>query len=317
MFGRNSSPRVVLTVVFVLVTVCSLSFLTWHFNRLMRSASALAPRVVAEERQSLQAGSKQAEQREDIILVDKRKVVKKTTKDPWAYICKIVTIFKDGSKAEGSGAMVGPHHCLTAAHNIYDKGHGGWAERVEVIPGYDGTRKDSEGKSAPRPYGSAFNAESGTIAWTEWTEKENPDYDLSLVITDSNIGKKSGYFGIKALSDGELSKVKAHMAGYPGDKDNAERQYYDTGTISRYDSGRVYYKLGTWRGQSGAGLYIREESDDDTEELQPRYVFAVHTTGGKVENSGARITSGLLGTLIKYKQDNFEGLNYPPKYPKE
>lgn len=317
MFVRKLSLRGVLTVVFLLVTVCSLSLLTWHLNRVVQSASESSLRVLGEERQSLQVGAKQAEQREDIILVDKRKVVKKTTKDPWAYICKILTTFKDGSKAEGTGAMVGPHHCLTAAHNIYDKDHGGWAERVEVIPGYDGTRKDSEGKLDPRPYGSAFSAESGTIAWTEWTEKENPDYDLSLVITESDIGKKSGYFGMKALSDEELSKVKAHMAGYPGDKDNAERQYYDTGTISRYDSGRIYYKLGTWRGQSGAGLYVKEESDDDTAEWQPRYVFAVHTTGGKVENSGARITSGLLDLLTKYKRDNFEGLTYPPKYPKE
>jgi V8-like Glu-specific endopeptidase len=172
-----------------------------------------------------------------------------------------------------TGTIVAAKYVLTAGHCVYNKAYGGWAKKIEVIPGLSGTYK---------PYGSAFSTK--VRSYTGWTSSQKSDYDIALITLDRSIGSKTGWLGYAYYPS--INGVTGNITGYPGDKDNGLYPYYHSGPIARSTSYRLSYQIDTSGGQSGSGIY-RIVSDN-------RYVFGVHTNGTSSPtgyNSGTRLDS--------------------------
>ncbi|MCL4432852.1 MAG: hypothetical protein M1300_11120, partial [Epsilonproteobacteria bacterium] len=67
---------------------------------------------------------------------DNRTPVDKQSRYVYEYApaVQIISRFADGTVAQGSGTIVGVNDVLTAAHVIYNAGHGGYAVGIEVTP---------------------------------------------------------------------------------------------------------------------------------------------------------------------------------------
>ncbi len=125
---------------------------------------------------------------------------------PYSSVAYIEATFSDGSRASGTGTLVGRNDVLTAAHVIYDSVLGA-AESVSVEFGRDG---------ASRPYGSFdapalnyFELNTATPGFLTQSESES---DLALVSLADPIGDDIGWFALGNFVGGETYRV----TGYPG-----------------------------------------------------------------------------------------------------
>jgi V8-like Glu-specific endopeptidase len=217
---------------------------------------------------------------QSVIGDDNRVQINNTSTYPWRTMTKLFVTFPNGQRTGCSGAIIASKYVLTAAHCIHDSSRGGWASRVEVVPGLNGTYK---------PYGSAYA--TYLRSYKGWTEDRNSNYDFALITLDRNIGNTTGWLGYGYYSS--INGVTGNIGGYPGDKGGLSL-YYHYGPISRSTSQRVSYQIDTAPGQSGSGVYrIRD---------QKRYVFAVHTNGAGSGsyNSGTRINSDKFDDLKRW-----------------
>jgi V8-like Glu-specific endopeptidase len=206
-----------------------------------------------------------------VIGKDNRKVVNNTTVQPVRAITKLFMTFPNGQTYSCSGAMVAAKYVLTAGHCVHSKNDGGWATRVEVIPGMNDSHK---------PYGSAFA--TNLRSYSGWMNNQDSNADMALITLDREIGNTTGWFNYASLST--VNGVKAVIAGYPADLNNGLKLYTDSGKIRRSTATRLTYPMDTAPGQSGSPIYQRPANSAPT-------VFGVHTSGtvnGKT-NSGVRI----------------------------
>ncbi|MES1023146.1 trypsin-like serine protease [Gloeocapsa sp. BRSZ] len=216
-----------------------------------------------------------------VIGSDDRVLITNTTAYPWRTITKLFMTFPSGKKFVCSGTLIAAKYVLTAGHCIHNSSEGGWANKVEVVPGLSGTYK---------PYGSAFAAYMRS--YTAWTSSQNPNYDFALITLNKNIGNTTGWLGYAYYPS--INGITANLAGYPGDRNSGLGLYYHYGPVMSSTSQRLFYSIDTAGGQSGSGVYRRINSD--------RYVFAVHTngSGGTLYNSGARIDSQKFNDIKRW-----------------
>jgi V8-like Glu-specific endopeptidase len=57
---------------------------------------------------------------------------------PWRALVFLDRTLANGAASWCSGTLVGPDTVLTAAHCLFDRPSGGWAQRVRVVPGKRG-----------------------------------------------------------------------------------------------------------------------------------------------------------------------------------
>jgi len=179
-----------------------------------------------------------------------------TTAYPWRTQCKLNITWKNGSTAGCSGTLIGSRTVITAGHCVYNSGKGGWAKTIRVRPGKDGTYD---------PYGSAYA--SVLHSWTGWTSSNSSDHDMGVITLGTNIGNTTGWLGFEWASSFP-SSTTLNIAGYPGDKPSGT-QWYDYDPLKAQTTYRFYYRVDTYSGQSGSGVY-RFVGDD-------RYVMAAHS----------------------------------------
>ena len=204
---------------------------------------------------------------------DDRVRITPTTSYPWRAQTKLFSRFPNGLTYGCSGTLINPKYVLTAGHCVFDSTKGGWANRIEVVPGYD---------NGYRPYGSAYATWLRSV--TAWTSSADPSYDYALITLDRAIGNTVGWFGYGSFSDSTIYSGAANVSGYPGDKCGAACQYYDSDPFSSLTSNTVHYLTDTYAGQSGSGVYIFYNSG--------RYVVAAHRgTCSASSNCGVRINS--------------------------
>ncbi len=72
---------------------------------------------------------------EIVIGADDRVRVTNVTAFPWRVICSLQIRAQDGSRWIGTGWLIGRRTLITAGHCVYIHDRGGWATRIEVIPG--------------------------------------------------------------------------------------------------------------------------------------------------------------------------------------
>jgi V8-like Glu-specific endopeptidase len=225
-----------------------------------------------------------AQQIEVIIGDDDRQRITATQKDPWRYICALRIQMPSGATFRGTGFLIGKRTVATAGHCVYLHNQGGWARRIEVIPGSDGVQ---------RPFGSAISSTFRSV--NGWTQEKKPECDYGCILLQPGAfgGRKLGNFGFASLESFALMAKRAVLAGYPGDKPFAE--LWGMGRRIKTATGtRLVYDHDTMGGQSGAPVYVMSEGR--------RYVVGIHNYGASTGNSATRVTEKVCENLLRWSQ---------------
>lgn len=215
---------------------------------------------------------------EVIIGKDDRVRITSTTLVPWRRYCALRIQMPTGAMYRGTGFFIGPRAIATAGHCVYIRSQGGWARRIEVIPGCNGTT---------RPFGQAFAASFRSVRGWVVDGRAASDYGC-IVLPKGAFGGTIGSFGFAAFSNSNLLASTAVLAGYPGDKPFAE--LWGMGRrIKSVTANQLVYDIDTFGGQSGAPVYIRKDGK--------RYVVGIHNYGAASGNSATRVTAQVFANL--------------------
>lgn len=186
-----------------------------------------------------------------VFGADDRSRVNTTTAFPYRTTCKLFMRFPNGRNYVGSGVLVGAKYVLTAGHCVYNRDYGGWATRIEVVPGLNNTYK---------PYGSALGVRFRAFA--DWTSGQDWDADMALITLDRSVGNSTGWLPYAYTG---FEGKHGQSLGYPGEKlpGPGLGMYYVAGTLERAGSWPFYNdyqidisKMDVTPGQSGSGVYI-------------------------------------------------------------
>ncbi len=219
---------------------------------------------------------------EVIIGTDDRKRVENTSSNPWRRICALRITFPSGQTYRGTGFFVGPRAVITAGHCVYLHNQGGWARKVEVIPGANG---------ALQPYGAATSTTFRSVRG--WVNGKKPEHDYGCVVLPAGSfgGRNLGKFGFASFDSKALLARSAILSGYPGDKPFAE-MWGMKRRIKIATTKTLVYDIDTVGGQSGAPVYIKRNGK--------RYVVGIHNYGNSAGNSATRITPPVFDRLKKW-----------------
>jgi V8-like Glu-specific endopeptidase len=221
---------------------------------------------------------------EVIIGTDDRVRITPTTKVPWRRYCALRIEFPSGARYKGSAFLTGPRTAISAGHCVYLKNQGGWARRIEVVPGCNGNQ---------RPFGQAM---ATSFRSTEgWTKQQRPESDYGAIIlpVGSFAGKNLGSFGFGVFSAAELLAQPAVLAGYPGDKPFGEL-WGMARKIKTVTPNQIIYHIDSMGGQSGSPVYIKRNGK--------RYVVGIHNYGATSGNSATRVTRPVYLNLQRWSQ---------------
>jgi V8-like Glu-specific endopeptidase len=223
------------------------------------------------------------EQFERVFGSDDRKRVYGTRNYPWRTICKLEITAANGRRFGCSGAFIGPRTILTNGHCVFLHDHGGWARKIRVIPGMNGSAQ---------PYGYAESSFYHSVKG--WTQSRSSNYDYAVIVLPSNkkLGNTVGWMGLANLSWTSLMGLRVNNSGYPGDKPYGT-QWWNANNVLAVTSRRVYYRLDTYNGQSGSPVWRYRNNK--------RHIVAVHNTGGAVFNGSVRIVKPVFDNLVKWK----------------
>ena len=212
-----------------------------------------------------------------VFGTDERVQVSQTTAAPYSMITFILTEWSDGSVSSCSGFMVGPHTVGTAGHCVFDRSERlGWAKRVLVSPGANGTQK---------PYGTFFATSVASVAgWTQ-ASRTTPSVDFAAITLATDVGTTTGSFGLTPETDAALQAGSFTVAGYPGDKSSASL-WSAAGPIDRADSGLVYFRLDVTHGNSGGPIWEQTASGPS--------VVGIVEGGTNTTNIGVRMSQAVI-----------------------
>ncbi|WP_211589098.1 trypsin-like serine peptidase, partial [Allorhizocola rhizosphaerae] len=245
-------------------------------------AQAMRRQEAAEEAVDEAVVEEAAQTVEVIIGTDDRIRIGNTTKVPWRRYCALKIEFPSGAVYRGTGFFIGERAVATAGHCVYLHDQGGWARRIEVIPGCDGTS---------RPFGSALATTFRSTAG--WTQHKLPAADYAAIILPAGAfpGQKFGSFGFGVFPNEALLATPAVLAGYPGDKPFAQL-WGMRRKIKAVTAANLVYDIDTMGGQSGAPVYIKQNGR--------RYAVGIHNYGAGAGNSATRITAAVVANFKKW-----------------
>lgn len=210
----------------------------------------------------------------------------------WPFACiGQLTIKMNGKTYGGTGTLVGPHHFLTCAHNVYNVKKRMWAEELTVYTGLDD-------KLIPSGEASAVKV----FTYTDWTERGDQRFDIALLILDQSLGQETGWAGLLCESDDELTKRKVRITGYPGDK-GLKQLWGMRDTISKISPEEFEYEIDTCAGQSGSPIWLDNYDNP--------MIIGIHTLGGDSSNSGVRLSAQKFSQLVQKISETFI-LVFPP-----
>jgi V8-like Glu-specific endopeptidase len=221
---------------------------------------------------------------EVIIGKDDRVQIKATTNIPWRRVCALRITFPSGSTYRGTGFLIGPRAVATAGHCVYLHDQGGWARKVEVIPGCNGTS---------RPYGQVESTSFRSVAGWVTGKKPESDYGCIVLPPGSFGGRNLGSFGCANFDAAKLVAQPAVLGGYPGDKPFAEL-WGMSRIIKTVSAKTLVYDIDTVGGQSGAPVYIKRAGQ--------RYVVGIHNYGAATGNSATRVTEPVYQRLLAWSK---------------
>ncbi len=221
------------------------------------------------------------------------RAVADTTQYPWSSVCKIIATFPDETAVEGAGTMIGPHHCITALHLLYDAKTKTAAKRVRIIPGYDDNRLLTTGLSS-HPFGTTHMNQF--LFWEP--------HDIAIIVTSSNIGDLSSWMSLASRSDHELLAQTFLTAGYTSKASGSERQSNLAGTVTRVEGDRITLNADNVSGMEGGPIFLRQAQGRAGE--QDVWSIVGVQTG---PNRGTRIPAEMRKILERFLKDDFSGVN--------
>ena len=221
------------------------------------------------------------------------RTVADSTDYPWACVCQIVAMFPVGTVLQGSGTMIGPHHCLTALHLLFNTRTRETANRVRIIPGYDEDRSLTEGLVA-RPFGTT--SINQFLFWEP--------HDIAIVVTSTNIGDESSWMNPGSLTDRELTSQTFQLAGYPESLNGSERQGKLSTSVSHVEGDRVTLLAECPEGLVGGPIFEQTAKARDGD--QDTWSIMGVITGS---NRGSRIPEEMRRILGRFFHDDFSGVS--------
>lgn len=213
---------------------------------------------------------------------DGRVRIQDTTAWPHVIHAQLEMRYASGNYG-GSGILVGPHHILTAAHNVYSNDTKEWAQDISVCLGLNG-------KAAP--FGTLKVVKAHTFK--QWVNEHNKSFDIALLVLDRSIGSEIGWSGLLSLDDESLLKEEVHVTGYPGDKGFTKMMTMSQ-KLKSVEPEQFYYDIDTYGGQSGSGIWINKWG-------MP-YTIGIHTLGEGIlntGNSGVRLSHHKFEKIIRW-----------------
>jgi V8-like Glu-specific endopeptidase len=239
---------------------------------------------------------------EDRLLCSAAHLVADSTATPFRAVAKVITWWdlnnngiKDPGEVFGASAtMIGPRTALTSGHVVFDSSLGGFATSVTILPGLNGGKP---------PLGS-FNAQSWVIP-TTYKRTEEASSDLAVLNFAQNIGKITGWFGVKAIPDNTLLHAQINNIGYPGDTHSGDQQFFSDGSLASLTPDEVLYpttQLPVEHGSSGSPVYVNAPSG-------VHEIVGVHSR--RIENGAigisARITPAMVNFIARAETESGSG----------
>ncbi len=231
-----------------------------------------------------------------VVGSDNRTRVTTTTKSPWAPLCYIEITAGNGSTLRGSGVLIGPKTVLTSGITVYDKNTGGWARQMKVYPGRNGANTN------PFGYAKAISFKT----FTGWTQSSKTSDNIGAIILDTPIGNKAGWYGVKTISDSDLTNQNQsfYAYGYPTKKSPDMTLWGMSGrAIGLADSGKqIKIDLDVSAGQFGCPLFLDGNAgfwlvDPGWAPYVIGVVGAESASSNPAFNVAARITNSNFGTI--------------------
>ncbi|MCG7521928.1 trypsin-like serine protease [Ruegeria sp. Ofav3-42] len=226
-----------------------------------------------------------------VIGQDDRRAVTDTTVDPARAIVKILLRKPGAAEDSGcTGAMIGESYVLTAAHCIHSGSSFGVAmQNLRVIPAMNRGRA---------PFGRCGVNQAFVLSgWTNTPSlAEARYYDMGVLNLDCNVGKQTGWFGVRPLGDDEVGSA-TRVQGYPSDLRPKGRQWVSDGTLGILWDAKGFYDNDTYGGTSGAPV---------TNAKDLNILFGVHTNGlhdvppWSTHNAFTRITPARLALIRRW-----------------
>lgn len=220
---------------------------------------------------------------EVVIGTDDRVQITSTTVVPWRWICSLRITAANGAQFIGTGWLVGPRTVMTAGHCVFMHAQGGWAQKIEVVPGRN---------SFLQPFGSAVATDFRSV--TGWTANHDRDFDYGAILLppDRRFGDTLGFFGYAALPDAELLNLTLNLSGYPGDKPSGT-QWFHARRAESVTARTIIYNIDTAGGQSGSPVWRLKDG--------LRHAVGIHTNGALSGNSATRIIAGVANNIALWK----------------
>ena len=255
------------------------------------SRSVRAYAVAGKERTARDTRGASSLRPESIIGVDERVRILDTDLAPWRMICAL-RIHGTSGMAIGTGWLAGPSTVVTAGHCVFHAslGGSGWAKRIDVIPGLNGSDVPrfgpltAAGATAARQF-------SAHTKWAMSTGAPNGDFDVGCIHLDKPLGDEAGWFTFAAMSPQELSDYTVNVAGYPADRGAGRELYHNANRITEITERRVHYEIDTYGGQSGSPVWVHDSAG------APPVVIGIHAYGvssGYLVNSAPRIDNEIF-----------------------
>lgn len=212
---------------------------------------------------------------------DGRSRILDTMQWPYTFHTQLSLHFSDGEYG-GSGVLVGPHHILTAGHNVYSPITKDWVKKVVVRPGLNESSANFGEHSATKVY-----------TFKEWIKDQNPSFDMALITLGHSIGLETGWAGLLVDNDETLKDEAIHVTGYPGDK-GFNQLWTMSHKVKKFEPERIYYEIDTNKGQSGGPIWVNKYGP---------FLVGVHTHGETnlyEGNSGTRLSMNKLDKIAKW-----------------
>ncbi len=211
---------------------------------------------------------------------------------PYSSIGRVSTLWPDGSKTSGSGAMLGPRTMLTAGDMIYDSTRGGFAQQIYFFPGQSGTALVDPNTNIRTSNYQLYGAAIGTsfTTYNGWKDNHDLNFDIGYVTLDRDIGNFTGWMGWGTNSDSFFSGKTLSTAGYPTGASTYD-MYSSSGTIQTVNPNNFQSQIDTVAGQIGGPLWFLNSSNST------RTMYGVDALSSASFNQFTRITSSVFNDL--------------------